>query len=102
MRYAALMTTAPLSEADFDAHADRELQALVRSLERFDGEGLEVDLANGILTLEFDDGLKYVVNSHRAARQIWMAAEKSAWHFDYRAADARWIATKDGSELFET
>jgi CyaY protein len=40
-----------------------------------------------------------VVNSHRAARQIWMAAERSAWHFDL-AADGRWIATKSGDELW--
>jgi CyaY protein len=54
----------------------------------------------GILTLEFADGTKYVVNSHRAARQIWMAAELRAWHFDYQPADARWTATKNGDELW--
>ena len=42
---------------------------------------------------------KYVVNSHRAARQIWMAAERSAWHFDLQQ-DKRWVAAKSGDELY--
>ena len=50
-------------------------------------EGFESDLESGILTIEFDDGVKYVINSHRAARQIWMSAQRKAWHFDPRPAD---------------
>ena len=86
-------------EQAFDAVADRELHALEKALD--DVDGLEVDLQSGVLTLEFSDGVKYVVNSHRAARQIWMAAERSAWHFDH-AADGRWTASKSGEELWAT
>ena len=65
-------------------------------------DGLEVDLSSGILTIEFPDGLRYVVNSHRAARQIWMAAERSAWHFDFVREGSRWVASKNGDELRST
>ena len=92
------MTTTALTEAEFERVADRELHALEGALT--DLEGLEVSLEMGILTLEFTDGTKFVVNSHRAARQIWMAAELRAWHFDYRAEDERWFATKGGDELW--
>jgi CyaY protein len=37
------------------------------------------------------------VNSHRAARQIWMAAERTAWHFDLEGD--RWVAKKTNEEL---
>jgi CyaY protein len=87
-----------ISEHEFEQVADRELHALEVALT--DMDGLEVSLEMGILTLEFGDGTKYVVNSHRAARQIWMAAELRAWHFDYQPADGRWIATKGGDELW--
>src|SRR5689334_6570554 len=89
-----------MSEQAFEREADRELHALERALG--DVDGLEVDLESGILTLEFSDGVRYVINSHRAARQIWMAAERSAWHFDYDATAARWIAKKTGDELRAT
>jgi CyaY protein len=90
------MTTPP-SEREFELLADAELQAIESSIGEVDG--LEVSLQMGILTLEFADGTRYVVNSHRAARQIWMAAELRAWHFDVDLATKRWHATKGGDEL---
>jgi CyaY protein len=94
------MTSTGLTEQEFERLADEDLHALEGALGDLDG--LEVSLEMGILTLEFADGTKYVVNSHRAARQIWMAAELRAWHFDYQAEGKRWIAAKSGDELWET
>lgn len=91
------MTQEALSEHEFERAADAALQAIDRALGDLDG--MEVSLQLGVLTIEFADGVKYVVNSHRAARQIWMAAEHSAWHFDYHRDGARWIASKNGDEL---
>jgi CyaY protein len=87
-----------LSEREFETVADTSLHALERALAEIDG--IEADLQSGILTIEFTDGLKYIVNSHRAARQIWMAAERSAWHFDFRGG--RWTASKTNDELWAT
>lgn len=87
-----------LTEREFERVAETSLQALDSALS--DVDGLEASLQMGILTLEFADGAKVVVNSHRAARQIWMAAERSAWHFDYQPSDGKWIAGKNGDELW--
>lgn len=94
------MTDAGLSEREFEVEADKALRALDAALSEV--AGVEVDLESGILTVEFEDGLEYVVNSHRAARQIWMAAERTAWHFDYLPAERRWVAAKTGDELWST
>jgi CyaY protein len=61
---------------------------------------LEADLAADVLTLEFADGRKYIVNSHSAARQVWVSAEARAWHFSYDDATARWVDTREGRELW--
>ncbi|AUX31094.1 MULTISPECIES: iron donor protein CyaY [Sorangium] len=95
------MSGEPLSEREFDAVADRSLRALDRAINEIP-DGVEADLQSGILTLEFEDGIKYVVNSHRAARQIWMAAERAAWHFDYLPSEGRWVAQRTGEELWST
>jgi iron-sulfur cluster assembly protein CyaY len=88
----------PIDEARFDAVADRALRALEVGLN--DVDGVEADLESGILSIEFEDGVRFIVNSHRAARQIWMAAGAQAWHFDFDAATEVWTAKKSGDELW--
>ena len=87
-----------IEEKTFDTLADRTLHELDSALANV--EGLESDLESGILTIEFEDRAKFVVNSHRAARQIWMAAGANAWHFDVDVATRRWTATKTHEELW--
>jgi len=89
-----------LSEAEYEARALPELRALVEAVDLLDSDSLEAELANDILTLEFADGARYILNSHRAARQIWMAADRSAWHFDWVEAQNAWVAAKTGDELW--
>ena len=57
--------------------------------------------SDGVLRLDLRDGTRIVINSHRAAGQIWMAAVASAWHFD-PGNDGQWKAAKSGEELRAT
>jgi len=91
-----------VTEAEYEAVAIPELKALVRALDAVETPDMEAELASDILTVEFTDGARFVVNSHRAARQIWMAAELTAWHFDWVAERQAWIASKSGEELWAT
>ncbi|MBK8254669.1 MAG: iron donor protein CyaY [Polyangiaceae bacterium] len=93
------MATLTLTERDFETRADEELKQLANALDQVDD--LEADLQMGVLTITFGDGARYIVNSHRAAKQIWGAAERSAWHFDPQD-DGRWVAPKNGDELWST
>ena len=91
-----------MTETEYEAVAVPELKALVRALDAIEAPEMEAELASDILTIEFGDGARFVVNSHRAARQIWMAAELTAWHFDWVAEKTAWIAAKSGEELWAT
>jgi CyaY protein len=91
-----------ITEQDYEARALPELRALVDALDQLELSGVECELSSDILTLELSGGHRYVVNSHRAARQIWMAAERNAWHFDWDAERSAWIAKKTGDELWQT
>jgi CyaY protein len=81
-----------MDENRFDALADATLRALLRELDGLDD--VEAELSQGVLTISFETGAPYVVNSHRAARQIWFAADRTAWHFDPGADGARWASTR--------
>jgi CyaY protein len=85
-----------MEEARFDQLSDVTLRALVDSLDRLDD--VEAELELGVLTISFPSGAPFVVNSHRAARQIWMAADRTAWHFDPSDDGARWLASKPPHE----
>ena len=90
-----------MDEASFDRVARDELHALEDAFSDVDPDEVEVSTSDGVLRLDLRDGTRIVINSHRAARQIWMAAVASAWHFD-PADDGRWRAAKSGDELRAT
>jgi len=90
-----------VDDKTFDTLARDELRALEDRLADVDPDDVEVSTSDGILKLDLRDGTKIVINSHRAARQIWMAAVASAWHFD-PGDDGKWTASKTGDELRAT
>jgi CyaY protein len=90
-----------MDEADFDRVARDELHALEDAFADVDPDDVEVSTSDGVLRLDLRDGTRIVINSHRAARQIWMAAVASAWHFD-PLGDGTWRTPKTGEELRPT
>ena len=89
-----------LSESKFESLAGGVLDRMVDGLADLEDDALEVELESGVLTMRFEDGARFVINSHRAARQIWMAAGATAWHFDFDGT--AWISSKTGDELWAT
>ena len=90
-----------MADDEFDVQARGELRAIEDAFGEVDPDDVEVSTSDGVLRLDLRDGTRIVINSHRAARQIWMAAVASAWHFD-PGDDGRWHAAKSGDELRAT
>ena len=93
-----------MDDAEFDRIASDELHHLEDAFANVDPDECEVQSSDGVLKLDLRDGTKIVINSHRAARQIWMAAVATAWHFDppTDSGDGTWIAAKTSEELRST
>ena len=91
-----------MERAEFVKLSSKALRHLDDVLGELEHEDLDVDLAGDVLTLDFSDGTSFIINAHSAAGQIWMAANRSAWHFDYLAEGERWVADKTGDELYAT
>jgi len=91
-----------MDEQQFDTLAAGELRYLEDQFMDVDPDDVEVSSSDGVLTLELRDGVRVIVNSHRAARQIWMAAVASAWHFDYDPTRSCWCADRTDEELRST
>ena len=88
-----------MDDKQFEKLAYDELGRIEKALGSLDG--VDADLADGILSLEFDEGPKVVINSHSAARQIWVAANLAAGHFSYDPKTSRWFDSKTGQELWD-
>lgn len=88
-----------MDDKRFERLASDELERIEKALGAIDG--VDVDLADGILTVELDEGPKIVVNSHSAARQIWVAANLAAGHFSPDEKTGRWFDSKTGEELWD-
>jgi CyaY protein len=91
-----------MDESTFDQLGRDELSGIEEALTDVDPDDIEVTSSDGVLTLALRDGVKVVINTHRAARQIWMAAVASAWHFDPPADPGGTWRTPDGQELRAT
>ena len=86
-----------MDEREFVKVAEDELSALDEALSVMECEGLDWQLSDGVLTLEFDGRGKIIVSINRPAREVWVAAGAQGLHFG-RGADARWRTPK-GQEL---
>jgi len=85
-----------MDEHQFDETGREELQHLEEVLDEVDPDDIDITSTDGVLTLGLRDGVKVVINTHRAARQIWMAAVAQAWKFNPPAsAEAGWRTGND-------
>lgn len=92
-----------MDDAKFDKIARDELTDIEERMLDVDPDEVEVTSSDGVLKLDLRDGVRVVINSHRAARQIWMAAVASAWKFDHDPDTDRWVTrTASPDELRAT
>jgi CyaY protein len=90
-----------MDDATFDAVARFELSDIEDSLSQLDPDDVELSTSDGVLRIDLRDRTRIVVNAHRAAKQIWMAAVSTAWHFD-AAPNGQWRAARTDEELRTT
>lgn len=92
-----------MDESAYQKLADAAFRRIDAALADVDPADVDVDFAGDVMTLACKDGTKCVVNTQRPARQIWVAAKASAWHFSWDAAAQRWLCDKTPSrDLYGT
>ena len=88
-----------IDESDFQTLADATLARLLETLEEAVGETADVDLEEGILTVDLPSGGRYVINKNLPNRQIWLSSPVSgAAHYAYEPTQG-WQNTRGGETL---
>ena len=85
-----------VDESAFHARVDTVFAAIEAAL---DGVEIDVDseISGGILTLEFDNHSKVIINRQTFNREIWVAAKSGGFHF--RFDGAAWRDTRSHEQL---
>ncbi len=88
-----------MNESEFNQRAEDTMTAIEEAV---DASGVEIDTdsAGGILTLEFTDGSRIIINKQTPLSQVWVAARSGGYHFDYDAKDSCWRLRGKDEELF--
>ena len=85
-----------LAESAFHPLADEALNEIALALETKLDDRIDVELQEGVLTVDMEDGGRYLINKHAPNRQIWLSSPKSgAWHFACTGPGASWVSTRD-------
>jgi len=80
--------------------ADECLGAVAKWLETLDPDEVDYVTGDGVVTIEFPDGAKFILSRQTATSQIWFAAGARAWHYNRDAAGARWVDDRDGHDVY--
>ncbi len=88
-----------MNEAEFHLQVT---QTLLRIEQAVEDSGMDIDFENAgdILTLEFTNGSKIIINKQAAANQLWVAARAGGFHYNFDTGEKLWINDQSGEELF--
>ena len=87
-----------ITDHEFGKCADNFMSEILDALDAIDPDDVDTQLAMGVLTMEFADGTKCIMNRQTAAHQIWLAYGATAWHFEPGEAPGDWLDTKGRTE----
>jgi len=86
-----------MNPQEYYEHATECLARVARWVDRVNDDGLDMTTTDGLVALEFDDGVKYVLNRQSGNHQIWFAAGARAWHYDWDGS--AWVDDRDRHRL---
>lgn len=86
-----------MTDSDYLSRAEAVLAAVERAVDEADAD-IELERSGNVLTLEFENRTKIIVNLQPPMREIWIAAKAGGFH--YRFLDGEWRDTRTGTEFF--
>ncbi len=89
-----------MDEKEFMRLADACLARAAAWLEGLDPDEVDYTAGDGVVTIEFADGARFVLNRQQAAQQVWLAAEAAGFHYGWDDGSKSWREEKDRHELF--
>lgn len=94
------LTSDTMDETTF-LQLSKDLIGRVRAaLDTQDPDVVECVPEADVVKIAFPSGLPYVMNTQRPVKEIWLAADRTAWHFRYDGT--AWRDKRNNDELLDT
>jgi CyaY protein len=89
-----------MDDNEFRERSDTTLTKVAKWLERLDPDEVDYTTADGVVTIEFVGGAKFILSRQAQMKQMWLAAGSHGYHYSWDGARGLWLDDKDGHELF--
>jgi len=89
-----------MDDNEFRERSDAALAKVAKWLEDLDPDEVDYTTADGVVTIEFAGGAKFILSRQSQMKQMWLAAGSHGFHYNWDASLGLWIDDKDGHELF--
>ncbi|HLX03629.1 MAG TPA: iron donor protein CyaY [Trinickia sp.] len=86
-----------MTDSEYLTRAEAVLAAIERASDVIDAD-IEFERTGNVLTLEFENKTKIIVNLQPPMHEIWIAAKAGGFHFKF--VDGEWRDTRSGQEFF--
>ena len=89
-----------MTKQEYLLRADDCLSRVEAWLEEFDPDEVDYSTTDGMVSIEFPDGVRFVLNRQSGNDQMWFAAGVRAFHYDWQEGVESWRDDRDGHDLF--
>jgi len=90
-----------MDDNEFRDVSDACLGKVAKWLEDFDPDEVDYTAGDGVVTIEFAGGAKFILSRQSQMKQMWLAAGAHAFHYNWNPASSTWLDDKDNHELFQ-
>jgi iron donor protein CyaY len=88
-----------MDDAEFRERSDAALSKVAKWLEDFDPDEVDYTTADGVVTIEFSGGARFILSRQSQLKQLWLAAGAHGFHYSWNDPRSSWLDDKDGHEL---
>ena len=93
-------TSDTMNEATFALLSSTALKKVRDALDACDPDVVECVPDAEVIKICFSAGAPFVLTTQRPVKEIWLAADRQAWHFRYDGV--HWTDKRSADELFST
>src|SRR5580700_1538451 len=87
-----------MDDNEFRERSDIALTRVAKWLEDLDPDEVDYTTADGVVTIEFAGGAKFILSRQSQMKQMWLAAVSHGFHYNWDAARDQWLDDKDRHE----